>query len=65
MYEPAQQVGGDFFQILPIGEGGVLIVVGDVAGKGLPAAMLVSVLGGRDSRCGRIYEWIPQRFSLI
>lgn len=45
-YEPAQQVGGDFFQILPDGEGGVLIVVGDVAGKGLPAAMLVSVLVG-------------------
>jgi sigma-B regulation protein RsbU (phosphoserine phosphatase) len=45
-YEPAQQVGGDFFQVLPDGEGGVLIVVGDVAGKGLPAAMLVSVLVG-------------------
>jgi sigma-B regulation protein RsbU (phosphoserine phosphatase) len=46
VYEPAQQVGGDFFQILPIGGGGILIVVGDVAGKGLPAAMLVSVLVG-------------------
>ena len=42
----AQQVGGDFFQILPAGEGGLLVVVGDVAGKGLPAAMLVSVLVG-------------------
>jgi hypothetical protein len=46
VYEPAQQVGGDFFQILPDGEGGLLVVVGDVAGKGLPAAMLVSVLAG-------------------
>ena len=45
-YEPAQQVGGDFFQIIPDGERGILIVVGDVAGKGLPAAMLVSVLVG-------------------
>ena len=45
-YRPAQQVGGDFFQILPAGEGGLLLVVGDVAGKGLPAAMLVSVLVG-------------------
>ena len=45
-YQPAQQVGGDFFQILPAGEGGLLLVVGDVAGKGLPAAMLVSVLVG-------------------
>jgi hypothetical protein len=46
VYEPAQQVGGDFFQVLPTGEGGLLVVIGDVAGKGLPAAMLVSVLVG-------------------
>lgn len=46
VYEPAQQVGGDFFQILPASDGGMVIVVGDVAGKGLPAAMLVSVLVG-------------------
>jgi len=46
VYEPAQQVGGDFFQVLPASHGGLLVVVGDVAGKGLPAAMLVSVLVG-------------------
>jgi hypothetical protein len=46
VYQPAQQVGGDFFQILPDGEGGLLVVIGDVAGKGLPAAMLVSMLVG-------------------
>jgi len=45
-YEPAQQVGGDFFQILSAPEGSLLVVIGDVAGKGLPAAMLVSVLVG-------------------
>ena len=46
VYQPAQQVGGDFFQVLPADHGGLLVVVGDVAGKGLPAAMLVSVLVG-------------------
>ena len=46
VYLPAQQVGGDFFQVLPVGGGGLLVVVGDVAGKGLPAAMLVSALVG-------------------
>ena len=46
VYLPAQQVGGDFFQILPVGKSGLLIVLGDVAGKGLPAAMLVSMLVG-------------------
>jgi len=46
IYAPAQQVGGDFFQAIPDGAGGMLIVVGDVAGKGLPAALLVSILVG-------------------
>jgi sigma-B regulation protein RsbU (phosphoserine phosphatase) len=46
VYEPAREVGGDFFQILPVAESGMLLVIGDVAGKGLPAAMLVSVLVG-------------------
>ncbi|WP_263357349.1 PP2C family protein-serine/threonine phosphatase [Acidicapsa ligni] len=46
VYDPAQQVGGDFFQILPAANDGLMLVLGDVAGKGLPAAMLVSVLVG-------------------
>lgn len=46
IYQPAEQVGGDFFQQIGDGLCGMLIVVGDVSGKGLPAAMLVSVLVG-------------------
>ena len=46
VYRPSEVVGGDFFQILPANDGGLLVVVGDVAGKGLPAAMMVSVLVG-------------------
>jgi hypothetical protein len=46
VYKPAREVGGDFFQVLPAGSGDLLIVFGDVAGKGLPAAMLVSMLIG-------------------
>jgi len=45
-YRPAQQVGGDFFQILPLQNGGILAVIGDVSGKGTPAAMTVSLLVG-------------------
>ncbi len=45
-YLPAQQVGGDFFQILPAANGGLLLVVGDVSGKGLRAAMVVSMIVG-------------------
>jgi len=46
IYLPAESVGGDFFQQIPDDRGGVLMIVGDVAGKGLPAAMLVSMLVG-------------------
>lgn len=45
-YKPAQQVGGDFFQILPDGRGGVLILLGDVTGKGLQAGMQVALIVG-------------------
>jgi hypothetical protein len=46
VYQPAEQVGGDFFQQIGDGQDGMSIVVGDVSGKGLPAAMMVSVLVG-------------------
>jgi hypothetical protein len=45
-YVPANGVGGDFFQVLPVEDGSMLIVVGDVSGKGLQAAMNASTLVG-------------------
>lgn len=45
-YRPAREVGGDFFQLLPVPAGGLIFVIGDVCGKGLPAAMMVSLLIG-------------------
>jgi hypothetical protein len=45
-YHPAQTVGGDFFQTLSKPDGSLLVVVGDVSGKGMSAAMLVAVLVG-------------------
>jgi hypothetical protein len=46
VYKPAGQVGGDFFQTMPTKDGGVLVIIGDVSGKGMPAAMTVSLLVG-------------------
>jgi len=48
-YLPALEVGGDFFQIIPLdgpSAGSTLIVLGDVSGKGLRAAMAVSLIVG-------------------
>ena len=41
--EPAQQVGGDLFEVLRLGETRVLVAVGDVSGKGIPAALFMAV----------------------
>jgi Stage II sporulation protein E (SpoIIE) len=45
-YRPAQKVGGDFFQTLTAPDGTLLVVIGDVSGKGMSASMLVAVLVG-------------------
>jgi len=46
VYQPATEVGGDFFHVQPDGKNGLLVVIGDVAGHGLQAAMNVSMLMG-------------------
>ncbi len=46
VYLPAQQVGGDFFQLVALPAGGALVIMGDVSGKGLPAAMNVAMIVG-------------------
>src|SRR3989442_15131244 len=42
---PANTVGGDYFDVIDLG-GGIAVVVGDVAGKGMPAALLMALLQG-------------------
>jgi HAMP domain-containing protein len=46
VYNPANEVGGDFYHVQTTPDGGLLVVIGDVAGKGLKAAMNVSMLMG-------------------
>ncbi len=41
---PANTVGGDFFDILPLPDGRIALALGDVAGKGSPAALLMALL---------------------
>ena len=45
-YLAAEEVGGDFCQILPRPDGSIFIAIGDVSGKGLQAAMLGAVAVG-------------------
>jgi hypothetical protein len=46
VYRPAAEVGGDFFQVIPLKSGRTLVVIGDVSGKGLRAAMIVAMIVG-------------------
>jgi sigma-B regulation protein RsbU (phosphoserine phosphatase) len=44
MCRPAQGVGGDYYDFLQLSEGRLGIALGDVAGKGIPAALLMASL---------------------
>jgi len=44
---PCRTVGGDYYDFLPYQDGRVAMLVGDVAGKGMPAALLMSSLQAR------------------
>jgi serine phosphatase RsbU (regulator of sigma subunit) len=44
MTRPANTVGGDFYDILQLPDGRVLLALGDVAGKGSPASLLMALL---------------------
>ncbi len=46
VYYPASEVGGDFFLVSPGPDGSLVAIVGDVSGKGLLAAMRVSMILG-------------------
>ena len=41
-YRPAQEVGGDFYDVIPLRDGQVGFVVGDVTDKGVPAALVMA-----------------------
>ena len=46
VYLPASEVGGDFFLVIPAPDGSLVVIVGDVSGKGLTAAMRVAMILG-------------------
>jgi stage II sporulation SpoE-like protein len=45
-YTPAEQVGGDFYDVFSLKDNGIALVMGDVSGKGVPAALLMGVIHG-------------------
>jgi sigma-B regulation protein RsbU (phosphoserine phosphatase) len=43
---PARLIGGDYFDFYPLDDGKIRIIIGDVMGKGIPAAMLMILTRG-------------------
>ncbi len=61
----AREVGGDFFDVIGFGDGSVLVVIADVMGKGVPAALFAAILRAlvrsrRDiaKQPGVLLEWV-------
>lgn len=50
-YSPAQTVGGDYYDYIHLPGGRIAVVLGDVAGKGVPAALLVAKLSSEVRFC--------------
>lgn len=50
-YAPAREVGGDFFDYLPLSDGRLAIAIGDVAGKDVSAALLMTRLSAAVRLC--------------
>jgi sigma-B regulation protein RsbU (phosphoserine phosphatase) len=43
IYEPAQKVGGDLFDVFELGDGRIGVAVADVSGKGVPASLVMAI----------------------
>ncbi len=59
-YQAARQVGGDYYDYVPLPGGRYAVIVGDVAGKGVPAALLMARLSA-DVRFSLASELDPSK----
>jgi sigma-B regulation protein RsbU (phosphoserine phosphatase) len=58
--EPAKEVGGDYYGFIPLQDGKLVVAVGDVAGKGVPASLIMAKLSS-DIRFSMLSEADPAK----
>jgi sigma-B regulation protein RsbU (phosphoserine phosphatase) len=57
LYVPCFELGGDFYDFIPLGDHSVGITVADVVGKGLPASLLMaSVRAAMRAQADNVYD---------
>ena len=61
-YLPLEAVGGDYFNIIPLEEGGLSVFLGDVSGHGVPAALFLSLLKSESSKLLREFASKPEAY---
>jgi sigma-B regulation protein RsbU (phosphoserine phosphatase) len=64
-YLPAKRVGGDFYDLVPAGDGSFFLAIADVAGKGMPAALLSSMLTASLRTQARSIHSVPEILRTI
>jgi serine phosphatase RsbU (regulator of sigma subunit) len=64
-YSPAQQVGGDYFDYIPLPGNRLAIALGDVAGKGIAAALLMARLSAAARFCLATTPSVPEAVAKL
>lgn len=69
-YRPSQMVGGDMFDVVAVGNSEIAVMMADVSGHGLPAALLTSVAkvlfrtgAERGAEPGLLLRWLNRQIS--
>src|SRR6201982_3232222 len=66
---PAHQLGGDYYDFIPLGPERIAIAIADISGKGLPGALLMATLqslvrtnfAAREGRLARFAQEVSER----
>jgi hypothetical protein len=65
LYRPAKEVGGDYYDFFELEDRRLAIAIGDVAGKGIPAALTMASLKGNLSAYVKKESSIPEIVKLV